>query len=338
MVLGLTPYSLLFWVCAMRYAPCPMRFAMNYKLRIIASLFLAHLIAFSGSSLAQNIPYLIGPRDIVTLTIYAAGEKQQEVDLTVSSLGMINVPFIGTAMAVGLTLNELEKQIIKPLARDYFVDPKVNISIKEYHSLHYYISGAVVKPGLYETDTEATLLELIAKAGGVRTNRGNVAYIMGRHANESSPGKTPSPNSAREPNWTSVLKTKAVSEDQEPVKVDLQRLLDKGDMSANLALEPGDVVYIPLQTSRNLAESKIYVEGEVRKPGIYEYQSGITAMNACIMAGGFGEFAAPNRTRIIRQNSDLKIIKINLNKVKDGKIPDIELKPGDRIHVPETWL
>jgi polysaccharide export outer membrane protein len=197
----------------------------------------------------------------------------------------------------------------------------------------------VVKPGLYETDTEATLLELIAKAGGVSPNRGNVAYIMGRHANESSPGKTPSPNSAREPDWSSVLKTKAVSEDQEPVKVDLQRLLDKGDMSANLALEPGDVVYIPLQTSRNLAESKIYVEGEVRRPGIYVYQSGITVMNACIMAGGFGEFAAPNRTRIIRQISDqVKIIKINLNQVKDGKIADVQLKPGDRIHVPETWL
>jgi polysaccharide export outer membrane protein len=312
---------------------------MNYKLRIIASLFLAHLIAFSGSSLAQNIPYLIGPRDIVTLTIYAAGKKQQEVDLTVSALGMINVPFIGTAMAGGLTLNELEKQIIKPLARDYFVDPKVNIRIKEYHSLHYYISGAVVKPGLYETDTEATLLELIAKAEGVRPNRGNVAYIMGRHANESSPGKIPSPNSAREPDWTSVLKTKAVSEDQEPVKVDLHRLLDKGDMSANLALEPGDVIYIPLQKSFDMAESKIYVEGEVKKPGIFEYHPGITAMNACIIAGGFGQFAAPNRTRIIRQiNGQVKIIKINLNRVKDGNIPDVELKPGDRIHVPETWL
>jgi hypothetical protein len=29
---------------------------------------------------------------------------------------------------------------------------------------------------------------------------------------------------------------------------------------------------------------------------------------------------------------------MNLNKVKDGKIPDVQLKPGDRIHVPESWL
>jgi polysaccharide export outer membrane protein len=316
-----------------------MHLTMNYKLRIIASLFLAHLIAFSGSSLAQNKPYLIGPRDILTLTIFAGGKQQREVDLTVSAAGMINVPFIGSVKAEGLTPNELEKQMIKPLARDYFVDPKVNIQIKEYHSLHYYISGAVKNPGLYETTTEATLLELIAKAGGVHAGSGNVAYIMRSHANESRPGKTPSPNSAREPDWTSVLKTEPVEGNHKPIRVDLKRLLDKGDMSANLTLEPGDVVYIPLQKSFNMAESKIYVEGQVKKPGIYEYHPGVTAMNACIMAGGFGQFAAPNRTRIIRQNKDdVEIIKINLNRVKDGKTPDIELKPGDRIHVPETWL
>jgi polysaccharide export outer membrane protein len=62
-------------------------------------------------------------------------------------------------------------------------------------------------------------------------------------------------------------------------------------------------------------------------------------MNACIMAGGFSKFAAPNRTRIIRKQGDIQeTIKINLNDVRKGKIPDIELRPGDRIHVPETWL
>jgi polysaccharide export outer membrane protein len=283
--------------------------------------------------------YRIGPRDVLTLTIFAGGKEQQEVDLTVSARGMINVPFVGSIKAKGLTPNELAKQITKPLARDYFVDPKVDIRIKEYHSLHYYLFGAVRKSGLYETTGEITLLELIAKAGGVEPNSGSVAYIMRNSSNHNDPKRSLSPNSAMEPDWTSALKAGAASANHEPMKVDLRRLLDKGDMSANLALEPGDVVYIPLQTSRDLAESKIYVEGEVRRPGIYDYQPGITAMNACVMAGGFDEFAAPNRARIIRQNSDkVKIIKINLNHVKDGKILDVELKPGDRIHVPETWL
>lgn len=287
---------------------------MSYRLHIICICFLACLLVFPVRVFAQNTPYRIGPRDVITLTIYAGGKKEQEVDLTVSARGKVNVPFIGSTTAQGFTPSELEEKITKPLATAYFVDPKVNVRIKEYHSLHYYISGAVKTPGLYETTSEASLLELIAKAGGVQPGRSNVAYVM-----RSGAG--------------------GVNGNSDPVKVDLQKLLDKGDMSGNLSLQPGDVVYIPLQTSFDLAESKIYVEGEVKKPGIYDYQSGITIMNACIMAGGFGEFAAPNRTRVIRQNGEqVKIIKINLNKVKDGKIPDVQLKPGDRIHVPESWL
>jgi polysaccharide export outer membrane protein len=123
------------------------------------------------------------------------------------------------------------------------------------------------------------------------------------------------------------------------VKVDLRQLIEKGDMRVNLPLQPGDVVYIPLKGSLDLAESKIYLQGEVKQPGAYDFLPGITALNACIMAGGFNTFAAPNRTKIIRNTSDQrKIIKINLNQVKTGKIRDIELKPGDRIDVPETWL
>lgn len=290
---------------------------------ILPVLFQIILLIFPVQSGAQGKAYQIGVNDILSLTIYAGGEKQHEADLTVSGQGTINAPFIGTIKAEGLTPSQLEERITEPLARNYFVNPKVNISIKEYHSLRYYISGAVRKPGMYEMATEASLLELIAKAEGVLPERGNVAYIMRASTNKNMEGE----EMENQPSHA------------EPIKLDLKRLLDKGDMTANPILKPGDVVYIPLKESLDVAESKIYLEGEVEKPGIYDYQSGITALNACIMAGGFSIFAAPNRTRIIRKKGDnIEIIKINLNDVKKGKIPDIELEPGDRIHVPETWL
>jgi len=272
---------------------------------------------------AQSTAYRIGPRDVLTLTIYAGGEKQQTADLTVSSQGMTNVPFIGSVKAEGLTIPQLEELVTKPLTADFFVDPEINIVIKEYHSLQYYVSGAVGSPGLYEMKSEATLMELIAKAGGVSSNRGNIAYILHKSTDHVPPGK----------------KNHSLFSDKDPVKINLKTLLDKGDMSQNVVLQSGDVVYIPLQVSLNLSESKVYVEGEVKDPGVYDYQEGLTALNACIMAGGFSKFAAPNRTRIIRQNGEQQIIiKINLNDVKKGEIPDAEIKPGDRIHIPETWL
>ncbi|MBW2365138.1 MAG: polysaccharide export protein [Deltaproteobacteria bacterium] len=173
---------------------------------------------FQINAQAQENAYIIGPNDVIKITIFAGGEKQYDEEITVSSQGMINAPFIGTIKAEGLTPSELEKEITAPLSKEYFVNPKVNIRLQG-------------------------------------------------------------------------------------------------------------------------SKSKIYVDGEVKKPNAYEFQPGITALNACIMAGGFTTFAAPNRTKIIRkQGQEVEIIKINLNKVKDGKISDIELKPDDRIHVPETWL
>jgi len=289
----------------------------------ITFLFISLWLLCPSLSNAQEKVYRIGPNDVLTVTIYAGGEKQYESALTVSGTGTINAPFIGSFKAKGFTPSELEKKITEPLARDYFVNPKVNIQMKEYRSLHYYISGAVKSPGLHHTTSEANLLVLIAKAGGVLSERGNFAYVMRDSADAVLAGE----------------KIEKLASRMKPMKVDLQKLLDGSDMSVNPALRPGDVVYIPVKEDLSLAESTIYVEGEIKNPGAYDYQPGLTALNACIMAGGFDTFAAPNRTQIIRTKGDgVEIIKINLNHVKAGKITDIELKPGDRVHVPETWL
>lgn len=296
------------------------------SLRFEFFLYLAALllpVCIQGQARAQNTGYRIGPGDVLSLRIFAGGEEQHAAQLTVSSQGTINVPFIGSVKADGLNVSELEKSITDPLAADYLVDPEVTVAVNEYHSLQYYISGAVGAPGLYEMKSQPSLLELIAKAGGLTPNRGNVAYIL------------------RPSDKTAAAKSKGGDAEaaQPPQKIDLKKLLDQGDMSQNIILKSGDVVYVPLSTSLNLAESKIYVEGEVDSPGAYDYQEGMTALSACIMAGGFTKFAAPNRARIIRQNGDeQKVIKIDLEDVKIGKIQDIQILPGDRIHIPETWL
>jgi len=296
---------------------------MTVNHKIVYFSLMLFVFVFCGLTQARTEAYRIGPKDVLSFSIHAGGELQTQLDLTVSEKGTINVPFVGSVRASGLTILELETLITKPLAQDYFVDPEVNISIKEYHSLRYFISGAVKSPGLYEMTSRATLLELIAKAGGVVPERGNVAYIQRKSTRQMAKSN----DSKNQPPVN------------ESIKVDLKKLLDQGDMTQNRALESGDVIYIPLEKAFNLAESKVYVEGEVASPGVYDYRLGLTALNACIMAGGFTKFAAPNRTRVIRQQDDSQVvIKIDLNDVKKGKITDVKLQPGDRIHVPETWL
>jgi len=291
--------------------------------RMLISVLVGIFLCVHLSADAQEKTYRIGANDVLHLVIYAGGEKQHESDLTVSPQGMINAPFIGIVKARRLTVGQLQKEVVNLLSKDYFVNPEVDIYIKEYHSLQYYISGAVTQPGLYKATSEMSLLELIAKAGGTLPERGKLAYIMRNEPEETGTnGEKSGPLTSKE-----------------PIKVNLQQLLDKGDLSANIPLNPGDVVYLPMQISMNIAESKVYVEGEVKNPGIYNYQLGMTAMNACILSGGFTKFAAPNRAKIIRQKEDqVEVIKINLDRVQSGKAKDIELIPGDRIHIPETWI
>jgi len=255
--------------------------------------------------------YKVGPGDIITLTVIASGVEQAKADLVVSSQGEVSIPFVGNIKVSGLTLKNLEKKIYIPLEKDYFVDPQIHIQMKEYHSLSFTISGAVDEPGKFELDFHPTIMDLIAQAGGVVRERGNIAYVL-----RNSRGT-----------------------EKDPITIDLSQLLDEGDMSQNIQLKTGDKVYIPLATKLSQATTKIYLEGEIQRPGMLDYQPGLTALSACIMAGGFGKYAAPNRARIIRiEGGKHKIIKINLEKIKDGELADFILKPGDRIHIPETWL
>jgi len=290
----------------------------------IFTLMLLFPLAPGFSTPAQEAPaYRIGPEDIITITIIAGGEEQTKADLVVSHGGNVNLPFIGRTKATGLTLGELEDLVTIPLEKDFFVDPQVHIQIKEYHSLQFFISGAVKNPGKFELDFTPTVMDLVASAGGVLPERGNIAYILrgisGQEINEAMLQET--------------ITTK------EPIRVDLLKLLDKGDMSENITLSSGDTIYIPLGKKLNQTQTQVYVEGKVKKPGVFDYQPGMTALAICIMAGGFDKFSAPNRTKIIRQTKDgIETIDINLDRVQTGKQPDLELEPGDRVHVPESWL
>jgi len=274
---------------------------------------------------AQELGYQIGPRDVISIDIYAGGQQQQSVVVSVDAKGMINVPFIGSVHADGLTLSELRTRISEPLEADYFVNPEVILHIKEYKNLYYYIAGAVASPGLYETSSKVTLMQLIAKAGGVLPTRGDKAYILRNAAEQIQDGK----------NLETLMSERAKEE------VDLKKLLEQVDMMQNVMLQSGDVVYISVKDENEIEEEKpsIYVEGEVKSPGAYTYKYGMTALNACILAGGFSKYAAPNRTRIIRKKDGKQvIIEINLDEVKKGIKKDVELEPGDMIHVPESWF
>lgn len=87
--------------------------------------------------------------------------------------------------------------------------------------------------------------------------------------------------------------------------------------------------------------NKVYVLGQVEKPGEYDLKGTLTVVEAITMAGGFTKYAAPNRTKVLRKKNGKKMeIPVPVSKVlsKKDKWKDLELAPSDVVIVPESIL
>lgn len=86
---------------------------------------------------------------------------------------------------------------------------------------------------------------------------------------------------------------------------------------------PNDLIIVP-------QAPRLYVNGEVRRPGDYMYEKGLTIHKAITMAGGFTEKAAENRTKVLRViNGHEETISVKL---------DEPVHPNDIIVVPQRFF
>jgi polysaccharide export outer membrane protein len=88
-------------------------------------------------------------------------------------------------------------------------------------------------------------------------------------------------------------------------------------------------------TVAEINSRRVYVTGEVTKPGAYALLPNMTALQALTSAGGFTQFSNPKKIYVLR-NEGGKQVKhpFNYKAVLDGKQDDIPLRPGDTIVVP----
>ena len=80
----------------------------------------------------------------------------------------------------------------------------------------------------------------------------------------------------------------------------------------------------------------IQVLGQVQKPGRYPYYDNMSAVEALSLAGGFTPLAWRDRTTLTHTaNGEQTTQEIQLGEMVSGRVPNVVLKPGDRINVPE---
>lgn len=277
---------------------------------------LALLQAQSISPSTAPNSYVLAPDDQVAIR----GLGVQELDgraAKVDLLGDIDVPLVGHVKAAGLTVQALEAELERQLKR-YVVEPKVSVTVIEYHRDLISIFGAVNRPGVYQISGERTLIQVLSDAQGLATTAGNSIHIT----RDKSWGPIPLPDCALDSTgrfYTATVNTKQLME---------MRLPD-----AKIAIKPNDVISVPVA-------QMVYVVGAVHKSGGFILNEGktISVLEALSMAEGLDRESSPNNAKVIRrsQNSNRAEIPTDLNKILSGRSPDIPLQPNDILFVPKS--
>jgi protein involved in polysaccharide export with SLBB domain len=88
---------------------------------------------------------------------------------------------------------------------------------------------------------------------------------------------------------------------------------------------------------REYNSKKVFVFGEVQKPGTFTYQDGMSVVQAVTLAGGFTRGASQNKTSVTRRVRGQEVkVRVNVQDIALGKAPNFTLEPGDIVYVPES--
>jgi protein involved in polysaccharide export with SLBB domain len=250
----------------------------------------------SSFAAPTNVPvspnYLLGPGDELSVIFY--GKLNESSTVEINRDGFVDFPELGPIMIAGLTFSEAKK-MLQTQMESQVIGTKLNISMGALRSMQVFVLGEAFKPGAYSVSALSTITHAIMSAGGVS----DIASL--RNIKLKRNGKT-------------------------VVTLDLYDLLLAGDVKNDFRLQASDVIYIPT------VGGTVSVDGEVRRPAIYELNGEKTAAEILALAGGLTPKSFASSSRIDRVGDDgfLTVVDLDLTK-KSGK--RTKIKSGDYLTV-----
>jgi len=243
--------------------------------------------------------YVIGPEDILDISVWQNETLRRT--LPVLPDGKIYFPLIGEIRAAGKTVSQLEKDLNDALG-EYILNPQVSVSVKESNSKKFFVLGQVQHPLVYPMKREVTILEAVSYAGGL-TGFADPSNVL-------------------------------LSRGDKTLKLDLFDLFNKGDLSKNMVLEPGDLINIP-----SINTQKILVFGEINQ-GFVPMTKGLTIAEAMALRGGFRYTSSKWRVKVIRgSTSRPEVFSVDFDQLFRGDLSqNMLLEAGDIIFVHSTAL
>lgn len=243
-----------------------------------------------------NIPvspnYILGPGDELVVIFY--GKLNDSSSISINRDGYVDLPELGPVLLSGLTFSEA-KSMLQSQIESQVIGTKINISLGVLRSMQVHVLGEAYKPGTYSISALSTITHAIKSSGGVS----DIASL--RNIQLKRDGKT-----------IAIL--------------DLYELLLFGNIKSDIRLKPADVIYIPT------VGDTVSLDGEVKRPAIYELKGETTAEELLSLAGGLSPKAFASSARIERIKADgfMTVIDLDLSK-KSGRM--IKIQSGDFLKV-----
>ena len=256
----------------------------NKKLRWLDKSYRLLVALFLLCPMQQSIAaYNIGPDDVLRISVY--GYDDLKTETRVSANGRITFPLIGEVTAGGKSNKELEEAIAVRLINGGFIhDAQVSVTVLERVSQLVSVLGNVNKPGRYPLDSDSSIVDLIAMAGGINDTGENRAVV-----------------------------TRTVNGKPQKLKLNLQAYLEAPESIEPFKMQQGDVVFVP-------KAPLFYIYGEVQHPGGYRIDPDISVLKALSIGGGLTPRGTENGIVIRRKDKNHVLQEIEVAVLKDDVI------------------
>jgi polysaccharide export outer membrane protein len=239
----------------------------------------------------------LGPGDQIKMDVL--GRPEMSTQMYVGADGTIRVPLAGFVKVLGLS-PEGAAQLIEKALRDGLILRQPQVSLQVMQTLNRVsVFGEVKTPGRYPIESNTTVLDVLAQAGGRSEKGDDVAYLMRRES------------SGHVSRFAISLKTLSNPDDPLP-----DVFMTK--------LHGGDQIYVPLA-------HQFSIFGEVRNPAKYRLDSGMTVLQAISAAGGVTEKGSTHRIEIKRVKPGGAVVTVS------AKLTDA-VEADDIITIKERWF
>tara|TARA_R110000868_G_scaffold118059_2_gene313297 strand:- start:27506 stop:29923 length:2418 start_codon:yes stop_codon:yes gene_type:complete len=217
--------------------------------------------------LATPVNYILGSGDELQVSVY--GVQEFSASIPVSVEGKVSIQNVGQLSVSGMTIEAATQKIRGAIARVYSTvssgQSQVSVSLSRIRTIKVTLIGSA-QPGNYSVSSLATVYNALFLGGG--------------------PGKNGSYRNIELLRDNKVYRT-----------IDIYHFLVNGDQSDNVGLKDNDVIRIPAYNQR------VTVEGEVKRPGLFEMKKGETFATLLSFASGFNEFAYTASVNVLQKTS-----------------------------------